>query len=163
MSFHLNLVTREYHRVRPKWFLGRWYLWHKPRTLLASTVTLSPKERSEIPHDLRQLRVSSGVSKMIFKPMVHSTQTVHLSCVMISTISERTEHSLEPRHLGVPFGAFKMISEPIVRLAQTMHLSCIDTNTISYEKKRDSSWPMSPRSFIGCVQNDFLSLWYVRC
>jgi hypothetical protein len=30
---------------------------------------------------------------MIFEPMVLSTQTVHLSCINISTISERTKTS----------------------------------------------------------------------
>ena len=66
--------------------------------------------------------------KMISEPMVRSTQTVHLSCIQISTICKWTELSLEPRHLGVPSIASKMISEPIVRLAQTVHLSCTDTN-----------------------------------
>jgi hypothetical protein len=70
---------------------------------------------------------------MIFKPVVRSTQTLHLYCVMISTITKRTEkeHQLEPRHLRVPLGAYKTISKPMARLAQTVHLSCTDTNTVS--------------------------------
>jgi hypothetical protein len=67
---------------------------------------------------------------MIFEPMVHLAQTVHLSCVKISTIFKQTELSLEPRHLGVPSGVSKTISEPIIRSAQTVHLSCTDTNTV---------------------------------
>jgi hypothetical protein len=64
--------------------------------------------------------------------MVRSTQTVHLSCVKMSTISERTETSfhLIPRHLVVASSASKMIFEPMVRLAQTMHLSCTETNIV---------------------------------
>ena len=70
---------------------------------------------------------------MISESMVCSTQTVHLSCVKISTISERNKTSfhLSLCHLVVPSGAFKTISEPMVHLAQTMHLSCTDTNTVS--------------------------------
>ena len=73
---------------------------------------------------------------MISEPMVCSTQTVHLSCVKINTISKQTENELplEPRHLVVPSGASKMISKPMVRLAQTMHLSCTDL-TLSPNRK----------------------------
>jgi hypothetical protein len=56
------------------------------------------------------------------------------------------ELPLEPCHLGVPSGASKMISKPMVHLAQTMHLSCTYL-----------TWPTSPRSSFGCVQNDFQS------
>jgi hypothetical protein len=41
-SFHLSLVTKEYHRVRLKWFLCLWYNWRKLRTYLAPILTLSP-------------------------------------------------------------------------------------------------------------------------
>jgi hypothetical protein len=70
---------------------------------------------------------------MISKPMICSTQTVHLSYVKISTIFEKDQNELrhEPHHLVVLSGASKMISEPMVRLAQTKHLSCTDTNTVS--------------------------------
>jgi hypothetical protein len=48
-----------------------------------------------------------------------------------------------------------MVSEAMLRLVQTADLSCTDTNNMSNGPKRDSLWPMSPRSSIGCVQNDF--------
>jgi hypothetical protein len=41
-SFHLRLVTLEYHRVSTKQFLSLWYVWRKPCTYLALTLTLSP-------------------------------------------------------------------------------------------------------------------------
>jgi hypothetical protein len=41
-SLHLSLVTKEYHRVPPKWFLWLWYLWRKPSTYLVSRLALSP-------------------------------------------------------------------------------------------------------------------------
>jgi hypothetical protein len=50
-------------------------------------------ERSNIWHDPCHQGVPSGVSKMIYEPMVRSTQAVHLSCVKISTMSESTETS----------------------------------------------------------------------
>jgi hypothetical protein len=67
--------------------------------------------------------------------MVRSMQTMHLSWVKMSTISERTEISLEPRHLGVSSGVSKTISEPVVHLAQTMYLCCTNTNIISKWKE----------------------------
>ena len=74
---------------------------------------------------------------MISEPMVRSTQTVHLSCVKISTISERNKISfhLSLCHLVVPTCAFKTIAEPMVHLGQTMLLSCTDTNTVSKWKE----------------------------
>jgi hypothetical protein len=55
-------------------------------------------ETSEIPHDPCYLGVPLGASKLISKPMVRLTQTVHLSCAKISTISEWTELLIEPHH-----------------------------------------------------------------
>jgi hypothetical protein len=43
MSFHLSLVTQEYHLVHPKQFLTLWYVWHKPCTYDAPKLTPSPK------------------------------------------------------------------------------------------------------------------------
>jgi hypothetical protein len=42
-------------------------------------------DRNGIPHEPCHLAIPSGASKMISKPMVHSAQTVHLSCVKITT------------------------------------------------------------------------------
>jgi hypothetical protein len=43
-SLHLRLVTKEYHRVPPKWFLWLWYLWSEPSTYLVSRLALSPNK-----------------------------------------------------------------------------------------------------------------------
>ena len=74
---------------------------------------------------------------MISEPMALSMQTVQLSCVKISTMSEkdRNELPLQPCHLVEPSSASKMIFKPMVRLALTMHLSCTDTNNVSKEKE----------------------------
>jgi hypothetical protein len=44
-------------------------------------------DQNEIPHDPRHLGVPPGAFKTIFEAMVHLAQTVHLSYLMISTIS----------------------------------------------------------------------------
>ena len=107
---------------------------------------------NEIPHDPRHLGIPTGASRTIYEPMVCLAQTVHLSYINTNIISKRTEwDSHDPRHQGVPSGVSKTISEPIVRLAQTVLLSYFNTNT---RTEQDSTWPTSPRSSIGCVQND---------
>jgi hypothetical protein len=100
-------------------------------------------DRNEILHDPRHLGVPSGASKMISKLMVHSTQTMHISLIKISTISKQTKTTFpfEPRHLGVPSGASKTISEAMVQLAQTVHLSCTETNTVF--KRTETSFHLS--------------------
>jgi hypothetical protein len=50
-------------------------------------------DQNEIPHNPRLLGVLSSVSRMISKPIVRSTDIVHLSCVMISNISKQIESS----------------------------------------------------------------------
>jgi hypothetical protein len=67
----------------------------------------------------------------------------------------RNDLSLEPCHLGVPSGASKTIfwiwwyvwRKPCTYLAPTLTLS-------PKRKKWGHTWPTSPRSSIGCVQND---------
>jgi hypothetical protein len=50
-------------------------------------------DQNENPHDPRHPGVPSGVSQTFFEPMARSAQTVHLSCVRISTISKQTKSS----------------------------------------------------------------------
>jgi hypothetical protein len=60
-----------------------------------------------------------------------------------------------PRHLGVLSGAFKMIFEPMVCSAQIVHVLCIKIRTIYKQTEMISTWALSPRSTIRCIQNDF--------
>jgi hypothetical protein len=46
-TFHLSLVTLEYHQVRLKWFLSLWYVWRKSCTYLASRLALSPNDMNQ--------------------------------------------------------------------------------------------------------------------
>jgi hypothetical protein len=129
MNFHVSIITSEYNRVRPKRLLSRWYIWRKPCTYLALTLTPSPNNRNKIWHDPHHLGVPIGESIMIFKPIVRSAQTVHLSCVKISTISKWTETSF---HLSLVTKENSQVRLKLfLRLAQTVHLSCTDNNTIS--------------------------------
>jgi hypothetical protein len=50
--------------------------------------------QNELPLEPRHLGVPSGASKMILEPVVRLAQTVHLSCIKISTISKRNEVSI---------------------------------------------------------------------
>jgi hypothetical protein len=92
-SFHLSLDIYEYRRVCPKQFLSLWYVWHKPCTYIAPTLTLSPNETKRDSTRPTHLGVPSSASKTISEPMVRSTQTTHISCVKISTISKWTQTS----------------------------------------------------------------------
>ena len=91
-SLHLSLFNYEYHRVRLKWFLSLWCIRRKPCTYLLPKLTLSKrtKARFHMTHIIKEL---SGASKLISEHMVCSMQTVHLSCIKISTISKQTKPS----------------------------------------------------------------------
>jgi hypothetical protein len=94
----------------------------------------------------------------ISEPVERSVQTVHLSRTDTSTVSKlvRNEISHYPRHLGVSLGACKMISEPMVCSARTVHSYRASRLALSPKgPKRVSTWASSPRSTIGCIQNDF--------
>jgi hypothetical protein len=137
--------------------MSLWYVWRKPCTYLAPTLKLSPngpKRDSTCPH---HLGLPSGASKIIPEPMVRSAQIMHPSCVKISTISKRNEtsthlnlitseyHRVRPKRF---LSVWYVWRKPCTYLAQTLTLS-------PNGQKQDSSWPMSPRSSIRCVQNNF--------
>jgi hypothetical protein len=53
-----------------------------------------------------------------------------------------------------------MIFEPMESFAQTVHLTPTLTPSPS-RLMRDSTWPMSPWSSIGCIQNNFQAYWHI--
>jgi hypothetical protein len=110
-SFHLRLVSEAYHQVRPKWFLSLWYVWRKPGTYLAPTLTLSP----------------NGPKRDSTWPM-------------------------SPRS-SIRF--IQNDSQPMVRSVQTLDLSCIKISTNSKWTKQAPTWVSSVRHTIGCIQNNF--------
>jgi hypothetical protein len=92
--FHLNLVTMEYHWVCQKWFMSLWYVRCKLCTYLLSRLALFPNGLNRASTWASHLGLPSGASKTISEPMVRLAQTMHLSCVKISTISKRNEMSI---------------------------------------------------------------------
>jgi hypothetical protein len=56
-------------------------------------------DRNELSLDQRHLEVISGVPKKFSMPMVHSEQTMHLSCTYINTISKQMETSFHLTHV----------------------------------------------------------------
>jgi hypothetical protein len=143
--------------VRPKWFLTIWYAWRKPCTYLAPMLTPSPMYQNKIPHDPHHLGVPSGASKTFSKPMVRSAQTVHLSCVKISTISKQIEMSF---HLNLVSKEYHQVCSKW--FLSVWHVSCklctyfaSRLAVISNGPKWASTWASSPRSTIWCVQSDF--------
>jgi hypothetical protein len=98
-SFHLTHVTLEYHRLHPKWFPKQWYVWCKPCTYLAWDKHYLQMERNKLPYDIHYLEIPGGVPKAIFMLVVDSSQTMHLSCANINTISKHTKTSFPLTHV----------------------------------------------------------------
>jgi hypothetical protein len=86
--------------------------------------------------------------------MVRLGQTVHLSCVKISTISKQTETSF---HLSlVTYECHRVQPKQDSTWPKSPTIYLVPTLTPSPNGlKWDSTRPKSPRSSIGCVQKDF--------
>jgi hypothetical protein len=78
--------------------------------------------------------------------MVHSAQTVHLSCVKISNNFERSPRSTI-RCVQNDFWAHGMFGTILAP-------SCVKISIISNKLNQALTLASSPRSTIGCVQND---------
>jgi hypothetical protein len=107
--FYMIHVTKEFHRVRPKWFPSLRYVrcnrciqndfWGYGTfgancgSILHWDLHYHQIDWNKILHDPRHLGVTSGASNTISELTVHLPQTVQLSCTKISTISKRTEMS----------------------------------------------------------------------
>jgi hypothetical protein len=87
----------------PKWFPCPWNIRRKLCTYLAQRLTLSSSRSKRACTWPRHLGAPSGVPKMIYEPMVHSTQIVHLWCIEINTISKWTETSFQFTHVTQEF------------------------------------------------------------
>jgi hypothetical protein len=121
-------------------------------------------DRSKIAQDPCHLGVLLGASKMISEPMVRSQQTVHLSCVKVTTLSKRTESSF---HLSLVTMKYHWVRPKwFLSLWYVYRKLCTclaPTLTLSPNgPKWDSKWPKLHRSYIRSIQNNFLSLWFAR-
>jgi hypothetical protein len=155
-SIHLSLVTKEYHQVRLKWFLSLWYVRHKPCTYLVSKLTLYQINWIKHPLELCHLGVLSGVSKTISEPTVCLAQIVHLSSTDTNTISKWTNPRFHMTHVTLEFHQVR--PKWFLRLLYIWHKPCtylasrfaLSLNGLN----RASTWDSSPRSSIGCFQNN---------
>jgi hypothetical protein len=156
-SIHLSLVTLEYHQVRPKRFLSLWYVRDKPCNYLASSLALSPIGLNRASTWASSLRVPSGVSKTISMPTVCLAQSVHLSCTNTNTVLKWTKMRFHMTHVTLEFHQVR--PKWFLRLWYVRQKSCTNLASrlalSSNELNRASTWASSPRSTIGCVQNDF--------
>jgi hypothetical protein len=159
MSFHLNIITSEYHWVRSKWLLSLWYIWRKLCTYLALTLTLTlspnrPKWDFTWP---TSPRVSIGCVQNDSKPIVCSAQTEHPSCVKIHTISKQTKMCFPLSLVNLEY--HRVRPKWFMILWYVWHKPCnylALTQTPSRNgRKQASTWATSPNSSIGLVQNDF--------
>jgi hypothetical protein len=133
MSFHLSLVTQEYHPVHPKQFLSLWLVLCNPCSYLESWLALSRNEPKRASICASSPRSNIRCVQNDFRGYI----TFGANC---GAILHRLQHYLQtdrnkilhdPDHLGVPSGASKMISEPMLCSAQTVHLSWIKISTVS--------------------------------
>jgi hypothetical protein len=115
--------------------------------------------RNEILQDPHHLGVSLSASNTILEPMVCSVQTVHVSCVKISTISKKAEMSFclslitseyHWVHLKWFLTLWYVRRKPITYLASRLALS-------PKGPKQASTWSSSSRNSIGCIENNFLA------
>jgi hypothetical protein len=132
-SFHLTLVTQEYHPVYPKQFMSLWYVWRKPSTYHAPKLTLSLKGTKGDSTSPTSPRSSNRCIQNDF--WVYGTFGINCAPILNQEKHyfqmDRNELPFERHHLGVPFIVSKTISKPMVCLSQTVDLSCTNTNTIS--------------------------------
>jgi hypothetical protein len=115
----------------PKWFPSQLHVRHKPCSYLASRLTPPCRMRWAFTWPTSP-KGSVRCDKKHFMAVVHSVQTVHLSCAEINSLQmDWNKLPLDPCHVGVQSGAPKMISKAIGCSVQTVHLSCVEINTIS--------------------------------
>jgi hypothetical protein len=118
----------------------------------------------ELPLEPRHLGVPSDVSKMISEPVVCSAQTVHLSCLKISTISNEltqastwasSSRSTTIRCVQNDFWAYGMFSTnraPI--LNQHQHYLQMDQNEIPHDPRHLEVLSGAPKWFMW--------MWYIQ-
>jgi hypothetical protein len=121
-------------------------------------------DQSELSLDPCHLGVPSCVPKTISKPIGHSAQTMHLSCVEINTISKRTKMSFHLTHVTSVFRRVWPKRFPCPWYIR--HKSCTylaPRLTLSPSgPKQASTWPTSTKEFHWVRPKWFPSLLHVR-
>jgi hypothetical protein len=125
------------------------------RAPIASRLPLSQNRRKQASTWPHHLAVPSGAFKTIPEPLVCLVQIVHLSCTNTNTIFKRTGTRFDMTHIPQEFDRVRLKwflslwyvwPKPCTYIASRLALSL---NRL----KRASTWALSPRSTIGCIQN----------
>jgi hypothetical protein len=160
LQMDLNKLPLEPHRLGVS--SGASKMISEPMVRSAQTVHIFTPTITQYPNGPKRdstgpthLGVPSVASKTIFEPMVRLAQTAHLSCVKISTISKQTQTRFPLSLITQEYRRVRPKREPMVRSAQTVHQYCIDTNTVSKRIGTRFHMTHSPRTYIGCVQDNF--------
>jgi hypothetical protein len=136
--------------------------WHGTCRILFRSLwrlALSPNEPKRASIWACHLGVPFGASKMISGAMVQLVQIMHLSCTETNTISEQIETSF---HFSLVTQEYHLVHLKLfMSLWYVWRISCTyhapELTLFPKGSKWDYTWPASPRSSIGCVQNDFWS------
>jgi hypothetical protein len=148
---HLSLVTYEYHQVHPKWFSS--YVWCEPCTYLASWLAPSPngpKQVSSLTSSTRStIRCIQNDFKATFganhAPILHYTISKWIETRFhMTNVTEEIHRVCSKQFLSLWYVRRK----PCTYLASRLALS-------PNRPKRASTWASSPRTAIGCIQDDF--------
>jgi hypothetical protein len=114
-------------------------------------------DQNEHPLDCCHLGVPFGAPKKIFMHVVHSMQTMLLSCAEINTFSKQSQTSFHLTHVTKEY--CQVCPRWFMSLWYVLHQPCtylVLRLTLSPNRlKRASTWPTSPRSSIRCIQNNF--------
>jgi hypothetical protein len=150
VSFRLSLITLEYHWVHLNWFMSLWYVRRKLCTDLAIRLALSPNGPKWASTWASSSSNFIGCIQNNFLAYGTFVEPVHLSCTYTNTVSKQTEirfefHPVRPKQF---LSLWYVWHKPCNYLAPTLTLS---PNGLKWV----STWASSPRSTIGCIQNDF--------
>jgi hypothetical protein len=138
--------------MHQKQFLSLWYVWRKPCTYHAPTLTLSPNGKKRDSTYPTSSRSSIGCVQNNFWALWYTwcEPCTYLAPRLALPSNGLIEHPHEPHQLGVLSGVFQTISEPMVCLAQTVHLSYTVSNTIFEWTDARFDMTHAPRSSIRC-------------
>jgi hypothetical protein len=157
MRFHMTHVTLEFHQVRSKWFMRLWYVRHKPCTYLASRLPLSLNGPNQASTWTTSPRSSIRCVQNDFWAYGMFSTNLQISCIDANTISKWTKTRFHMTHVTFEFhwvrpkwflSLWYVRRKPQTFLASRLALYQMKLN-------QTSTWASSPRSTIGCVQNDF--------
>jgi hypothetical protein len=147
-----------YHRLRPKWFLGLWYVWRKPSVYLAPTLTPSPnglKQDSKWPTSPRSSIGSvqndfwaCGTFGVNHVPILHQDWHYLQSEWIKLTTWASPPRSIIWVHPKLFLNLWCVWCKPCTYIVLTLILS-------PNRPKQDSTWPKSPSSYIRCEHNGF--------